>query len=185
MDRHSTETIWNEALALIREKVNDGTYRIWFEPTLGLEFTGDVFVVGVSSEFAKDWIEARFLPLMIDAVSEAVGDRVGCRLLISPEVAARLPGHIAPAHGEPNDASSPAGEASRAAASVVGGAGDATARAGGGSFRARGPQRPPAAGPSLPHEIGLNEKYTFESFVIGPSNRFAHAAALAAAETVS
>ncbi len=31
--------------------------------------------------------------------------------------------------------------------------------------------------------MGLLSKYTFDTFVIGQSNRFAHAAALAAAET--
>jgi chromosomal replication initiator protein len=38
------------------------------------------------------------------------------------------------------------------------------------------------APPRKQNESGLNSKYTFDSFVIGSSNRFAHAAALAVAE---
>jgi chromosomal replication initiator protein len=48
----------------------------------------------------------------------------------------------------------------------------------------RGPERP-AAVPAVPSRrgLGLQPRFTFEAFVTGPSNRFAHAAALAVAET--
>jgi chromosomal replication initiator protein len=44
-----------------------------------------------------------------------------------------------------------------------------------------GPIREPTPTPGRP-SFGMSQKYTFDSFVIGSSNRFAHAAALAVAE---
>ena len=48
--------------------------------------------------------------------------------------------------------------------------------------RPREPAATSAQPPRKQSESGLNAKYTFDSFVIGSSNRFAHAAALAVAE---
>src|SRR5680860_880427 len=90
LDARQTEaTIWREALSLISNRVNEGTYRIWFEPTEGLEFSEETFLIGVPSPFAKDWIDTRFSALISDCLSEVLGDTVSCRIVVSPALADR------------------------------------------------------------------------------------------------
>jgi chromosomal replication initiator protein len=73
----------------------------------------------------------------------------------------------------------------QASAATVLGAGAIVIVRGGNEGPQAGGRRAPVTAPATADELepaGLNPKYTFEQFVIGDANRFAHAAALAVAE---
>jgi len=173
LDKATNDPIWEEALKLISQQVNEGTYRIWFDATVGLGLLDDTYTVGVPSDFAKDWIDARFQALIADAVSQVVGDAVRCRIVVSHELSQSLSqeepvSQVASPHPSTDQTGPRSGARQGTRTTATSGRGSASA------------STPPAAPVSA---VGLNDRYTFDTFVIGPSNRFAHAAALAAAES--
>jgi chromosomal replication initiator protein len=128
-----TSAIWDQATALLREQLAPPIYQSWFAPMRPGESSSSSMVLLAPSKFAKDWIEPRYLPLIVAAVSTAAGRD----LLVSIEVDEQ------PLHEIPTVRPSTVAQA--------------TATFG-------------------------NPRYAFETYVIGGSNRFAHAAALAVAE---
>jgi chromosomal replication initiator protein len=221
----NVDPVWEEALELISQQVNEGTFRIWFEPTIGLGLKDGVYSVGVASEFAKDWVDSRFRNLMAEAVSQVMGKPAQLDIVVSPTLSRATtidgPGGLDAALGadDPAVLAGPAalggipasegrrpGRASRSPVDARHGAPRSAAGedfpAGGGSPRTSprtvvfgspagspSPALAPVATPAVTTPAsdaaaaGLLAKYTFDTFVIGQSNRFAHAAALAAAET--
>jgi len=159
------DPIWEQALEIIATQVNDGTFRIWFQPTIGLGLTDSTYSVGVASDFARDWIDARFRTLMSDAVSQVIGQNVSCDLVVSPDLAQS---HVADPQAQPTE--TPPADSPVVPATPVPTPADIA---------------PPSASPAADDPVlasGLMAKNTFDTFVVGQSNRFAHAAALAAAE---
>ena len=159
--------LWNMCAALLRAQVSDPVWHTAFEGVRAVDFDGRSLTLGVSSPLAKERIEGRYLGLVRDALTEAGAAHVELLLRIEPPEPPSLwtvpppppattgsPAFGPPTTGVPGQGTIPGGRGVN---------GDT-----------------PLGAP--PGDIELNPRYTFENFVIGGSNRFAHAAAQSVAE---
>jgi chromosomal replication initiator protein len=153
------ETLWNEAVAFTRNK-SPGSFDQWFSGVQYDGITEGVLSLRARDEFVREWVDQHFLPTLTDYLRSQTGWSV--------QVAWSVGGPL-----ERPIVDAPAAQPVRARALTTKGSAEAPAKANGAS--SRGIQ---AAPPVLE---GLNPKYTFANFVIGPSNQLAHAASIAAA----
>jgi chromosomal replication initiator protein len=156
--------LWNMCAALLRAQVSDPVWHTAFEGVRAVDYDGRALTLGVASPLAKERIEGRYLGLVRDALTEAGAPDVELLLRIEPPEPPTL--WTVPT---PQPAASPLPPPGP-----------------GPLVRSGGPTAEgdrPGGGVSAPHgDIELNPRYTFENFVIGGSNRFAHAAAQSVAE---
>ncbi|GAI87905.1 unnamed protein product, partial [marine sediment metagenome] len=54
------ETIWENTLKDIKNKINLPTYKAWFEHITPLSLKKNCLTVSVGSSFAKEWLESRY-----------------------------------------------------------------------------------------------------------------------------
>lgn len=144
---------WVLAQELLKREVDEQSFAHWLRPLDYLACEGDTLVLTVPNQFHGDWVRTNYLEQLRAAVRQ-------CAPGIS-EVALRASGSTASAAGSNGGAPAPA--SANAAAAIQAGA-DARMAAVRQQFS------------------GFNPKYTFDNFVIGSSNRFAHAAARAVAD---
>lgn len=137
--RPPLKKLWQDTLAKLEKELSKPSFETWLSSTHLLAIEGDTLIIGVPNEFAKDWLESRYAPLIRSAVQSIFNKGMNLRFTI---------GSTNEMNNEletPKKSSLP---------SII------------------------EATPNF-----LISKYTFDTFVIGNSNRFAHAAALAVAES--
>ncbi len=196
MDTLQATIVWEQVLKKLEQELSKLMIDTWLRPTVPLNLTETTLEIGTPKQIIKEWLESRYLPIILSTVHYITNkplDVVFINLDVEDQVSKNdstdLPNHlieeqipaiVVPLEDIPEQFLQP--EISKIAP------------------RPQTPMRnavqPQVYKPSPDSEQKLslqdnvaeesmailNPKYIFETFVIGNSNRLAHAASLAVAE---
>ncbi|HEY2042560.1 MAG TPA: chromosomal replication initiator protein DnaA [Jatrophihabitans sp.] len=172
--------VWNHAITQLDDPAVRPHQRAWLSLTRPIGLLEDTALLAAPNTYAKDYLENNLRPLITSALTEALGREINVAVTIQPmdppAERAAIPSAPVPESEIEDDADVDQFD-SFAPAEPVDVEEQHPARGlfgnGSGSHSSMG---------RIDHEARLNPKYTFETFVPGSSNRFAHAAAVAVAE---
>jgi chromosomal replication initiator protein len=188
--------VWARSLDGLADVQIQPHQRAWLKLTRPLGLVENTALIATPNEFVKEQLETRLRPLITQALSQQLGRDIQLAVTVDPAplaagspavTAADLAGEPSapPAQGLQGPEGTPAvpdtdhgsGHAHPAPAPR-----DPAMHQPAHQDPGRQGATPPGAPEPRTGGTRLNAKYTFETFVIGSSNRFAHAAAVAVAE---
>ena len=146
--------IWQETLSLLEKELIRPSFETWIKVLSPLSFENGTFEIGTTRLIVKEWVETRYLSLIRKSMEVILNQPVIISITTVP---------VDSAHpiNDPLVPTTPPFELPKSPATNM---------------------YSPARTKIEENVSPLNPKYTFDSFVIGNSNRFAHAASLAVAE---
>ncbi len=189
--------VWARSLDGLADLQIQPHQRAWLMQTRPLGLVENTALIATPNEFVKEQLETRLRALITQALSQQLGRDIQLAVTVDPNAEAAMPAaDLAPQPSalrpptpleplgspgvhRPHGIQIPDPDRDPLNGAPAPPAADATGR----ESVHHDPGRPDAIAPAA--RLGgtrLNAKYTFETFVIGQSNRFAHAAAVAVAE---
>ncbi|MFH1395628.1 MAG: chromosomal replication initiator protein DnaA [Candidatus Omnitrophota bacterium] len=170
------DNFWEKVSAILKTEVNDQIFSAWFDPISFISKTSSSITLGVPNKFFENWIKEKYISLLKTSIDQVSGQNLSVCFTIVPSV-----------HKEKDFSANPAlaqALSSPLNKSSVNTTPPAEKEGPGGWLRSVfGGSR--SASEERSHSVGLNSSYTFDNFIVGQNNRFAHAAALAISEKLS
>jgi chromosomal replication initiator protein len=149
--------VWQRATDRIRDSLGQVGYETWIGPLNFVGLQERTATIEAPNRFFRDWVSDRYLDLMQQVLSEEVGETVEVKLVLGKDA---ISNKIVNGSTNGNGHAHPVVPVKGALAP---------------NLDSGSPIQRTAIHPQL------NPRYTFAEFVVGSSNQFAHAAALAVA----
>jgi chromosomal replication initiator protein len=162
-----SKQLWQAVLSDMERRLSRSAFDNWLRQTRIVDFDEDVATIGAANTFSASTLQSRYGAEIERILSDLVGRpiRVGFTVMSS---------------GQEDEAKPPAGAPARESASARARAAKREAAPETPAPRAVAPTKQLELAPTPTH--GLNPRYVYDHYVVGSSNRFAHAASLSVAE---
>jgi chromosomal replication initiator protein len=153
------ESAWKATLGELELQMTKATFNTWLKDARLLTCENSEFVVGVRNDYAKDWLENRLRDTILRTLSAIVNHLVTIRFVVwSDEII------------------TPAPKVMRQKEKQIKVTPSTT------PYQNETADKAPAVEEGSIQGLSFNHRFTFSTFVVGQSNRLAHAAALSVAE---
>ncbi len=153
----TAQKIWRECSDIIRERINNQSYKTWVEPIVPVKLERDNLRLQVPSQFFYEWLEEHYYSLINEVLTQTLGKEIAVEYVVAKD------------DSEQFSENALYGPATSEIAGMA-----QTKSAGSTNTKIVSSKQP------LPESF-LYQRYTFDNYINGESNQFARAAALAVA----
>ena len=190
MDDVRLAAIWEQVLKKLEHDLSKLVFDTWIKPTIPLSITETTLELGTPKQIMKEWLESRYLPVIINAVQSVTKSSLTIQIT---NLNLDVDQTDTPAEHETDQVLPEKKPISATTSNYTQKTYQNITENQANSIFSHTISpvpmpKPPETEVKQPQfmtteeSLPLNPKYIFETFVIGNSNRFAHAASLAVAE---